>query len=117
MKNFILVLVLMLGVNQIQAQKSKTVSEFQVEGNCEMCKVRIEKAAKSVKGVSKANWNIKSKTIKVTYDSSITNIDDIHQAISNMGYKTDKLAATKKGYEALPLCCKVSGACKAPKQD
>lgn len=117
MKNLILIISLILSVNQIQAQKSKTVSEFKVEGNCEMCKTRIEKAAKSVKGVLKANWNIKSKTLKVTFNSSVASLDEIHQSISNMGYKTEKLAASKKGYDVLPFCCKVTGACKDPERN
>jgi len=117
MKNIIIALVLILGINNLQAQNTKTVSEFKVEGNCEMCEVRIEKAAKAVKGVSKANWDLKTKIIKVTFDSSKTSLDAIHQAISNMGYKTDKVAATKQGYDALPFCCKVTGACTAPKTE
>ncbi|HJZ40079.1 MAG TPA: hypothetical protein VJ203_06915 [Bacteroidales bacterium] len=39
-----------------QMATSKTET-FQVSGNCEMCKVRIEKAAK-VDGVNKAEWSL-----------------------------------------------------------
>ena len=117
MKNIFIAIVLLLSITNLKAQNTKVVSEFKVEGNCEMCEVRIEKAANSVKGVKKADWDLKTKVIKVTYDSSKTSLDDIHQAISNMGYKTEKLAATKQGYDALPFCCKVNGACTAPKTE
>lgn len=113
MKNLIIALLIFTGIQQTQAQK--TTATFKVEGNCEMCEVRIEKAAKSVKGVSKADWDLKSKVIAVTFDSTKTDLSQIHQSISDMGYKTDQLAATKKGYNALPFCCKVDGACEPKK--
>lgn len=117
MKKIFLALVLILGTITSQAQSDKTVAKFKVNGNCEMCKVRIEKAANSVDGVFKANWNIGSKIIKVVYDSTTTNLTAIHESISNMGYKTETLAAKQEGYNALPSCCKVKGALEAPKKE
>ena len=117
MKTIITALLFILAVNQIDAQSSKTSAKFIVQGNCEMCKTNIEKVTKAVKGVKKADWNVQSKVIKVTYDSLKTNLKEIHSAISEMGYKTDKIAATKKGYDALPFCCRVSGACSASKKE
>lgn len=111
MKNlFLSLLVLLCSVNS-KAQTTVESSNFKVDGNCEMCKQRIEKAAKSINGVSFAKWNIESKIITVKYKTTKTNLDSIHKAISEMGYKTDKIAATETGYEALPHCCKVKGAC------
>ena len=46
-----------------------------VQGKCEMCKKRIEMAALSVDGVTKANWNVDTKTAVVTYDDSKTNLE------------------------------------------
>lgn len=43
---------------------------IQVSGNCEMCKNRIETAAKSVAGVSLADCNIKTKIIKLALGDS-----------------------------------------------
>ena len=48
-------------VNTIQGstteQATISMTIFGVRGNCNMCKKTIKKAANSVKGVSKANWN------------------------------------------------------------
>ncbi|RRN76289.1 efflux RND transporter periplasmic adaptor subunit, partial [Pseudoxanthomonas sp. SGD-10] len=41
-----------------QTNVNKTHDMLKVSGNCEMCKSRIEKAAKSVKGVISANWDV-----------------------------------------------------------
>jgi len=65
MKKLILVLMLALpmGVMAQEKQKKNTKISFEVKGNCEMCKKRIEKAAFSVKGVKMATWDIPSNII------------------------------------------------------
>jgi Cu(I)/Ag(I) efflux system membrane fusion protein len=78
---------------------------FVVSGNCEMCKERIEMAAKSVKGVSSAVWNLVTKKIDVKFNAMGTSIDAIHKAIAKAGHDTEKQKADKKTYEALPECC------------
>jgi copper chaperone CopZ len=117
MKTVLTTLLFIFFVQQTFAQSNKTSVKFIVQGNCEMCETNIEKVTKAVKGVKKADWNVQSKVLKVTYDSLKTNLKQIHEAISEMGYKTDKIAATKKGYDALPFCCKVNGACSTPKKE
>ena len=47
---------LFLGITSLIAQDFKT-EKFKVYGNCGMCEKRIEKAASSVDGVSKADWD------------------------------------------------------------
>ncbi len=115
MRNILFYALIVFTAASSLAQGEKIISEFKVEGNCEMCEVRIEKAANSVKGVKKADWDLKSNIISVKFDSTITNLNEIQKAISEMGYKTEKFAAKKKGYDALPFCCKVNGACEPPK--
>ena len=51
-----------------QNEKNKK-SNFEVIGNCEICKKRIEKAALSLKGVKMASWDIPSNILSVTYNS------------------------------------------------
>lgn len=55
--------------SKMNAPKTETL---QVSGNCDMCKARIEKAAK-VEGVSKADWDQKSMVLTVTFDPAKTN--------------------------------------------
>jgi Cu(I)/Ag(I) efflux system membrane fusion protein len=80
-------------------------TEFRVSGLCEMCTDRIETAARSVKGVSNAIWNIKSNMITVEFRDSETTPDSIHKAIAQAGHDTDKFKADDKVYGALPECC------------
>ena len=103
-RNIVLIIVLLLGVNQLNAQ-TKT-EKFKVLGRCDTCEERIEKAAKSVDGVQTAEWNQKTKMIVLTFDLKKTNIDSIHMAIVKAGYDTDKHKAKSKAYHHLPGCCK-----------
>lgn len=98
----------MSGMNMSSNSSSKTNqhASIMVSGNCEMCKDRIEKAAKSVKGVSSAVWDDKTKQIHVEFDSKETNLDGIQKGIAKVGHDTEKYNADDKTYESLPECCK-----------
>ena len=61
-----------------ESQKKIVASEFRVEGNCEMCKKTIEKAALSVRGVKMALWDIPSNKLSLLY-----NRRSYHQRIQN----------------------------------
>jgi len=84
-------------------KKTETVKVY---GNCGMCKSRIEKAAKSVDGVSKAKWDQKAKEITVTYDPTITNLEDIKKGIAAVGHDTEDVKAKDEAYNELHSCCK-----------
>lgn len=77
-----------------------------VHGNCEMCKSRIEKAVSKIEGVSKADWNVETKMLTVTYDTHKTNLDDIQKTIAAVGHDTEKYTAENEVYNKLPGCCK-----------
>ncbi len=79
---------------------------FNVSGNCDMCKERIETAAKSVKGVSSATWDDKTKQIHVEFNDKETDLDTIQKAIAMAGHDTEKFKADNETYESLPDCCK-----------
>jgi copper chaperone CopZ len=102
---FILVAIIVAFTTQLSAQKSTQTASIKVWGNCESCKVRIEKAAKSV-DVTTANWNESSKMLKITFDASKTNVDKVSKAIAAVGHDTEKYKADAKTYNALPGCCK-----------
>jgi periplasmic mercuric ion binding protein len=80
--------------------------KFKVYGNCGMCENRIEKAAKTVEGVSKADWNKETKIMEVTFDDTKTNVDKVETAIAKVGYDTPHHNATTEVYDGLPGCCK-----------
>jgi Cu(I)/Ag(I) efflux system membrane fusion protein len=77
-----------------------------VQGLCEMCKERIEKAAKSVSGVTSASWDIKTKQLHLGFNPAKTSVDAVAKAIAKAGHDTDKYKADKATYDALPSCCK-----------
>jgi copper chaperone CopZ len=84
---------------------STKTESIKVSGNCDMCKARIEKAAK-IDGVSKAEWNKDTKMLAVTYNPAKTNIDAIGKKVVAAGHDTEKVKATDTAYDKLPSCCK-----------
>ncbi|MCW0481896.1 heavy-metal-associated domain-containing protein [Gaoshiqia sediminis] len=112
-KVMLLAALIMMGTGVLSA-KEKT-EKFKVYGNCSMCEKRIEKAASSVEGVSKADWNKETKLIEVTLDDSKTDMHKVHMAISNAGHDTDLHQAKDEVYNKLPGCCKYDRAKAAPK--
>ncbi|MDX9775862.1 hypothetical protein SDC9_104337 [bioreactor metagenome] len=77
-----------------------------VNGKCEMCKDRIEKAAKEVEGVSFASWEMEKQVLHLNYDPEKTSPDNIAKAVAKAGHDTDKFKADQAAYNALPECCK-----------
>ncbi|KAA6321119.1 hypothetical protein EZS27_029194 [termite gut metagenome] len=77
-----------------------------VQGNCAMCKERIEKAAKEIQGVSSATWNSENKELQLNFDPSQTSLDVISKAVAKAGHDTEKDKAGEEAYNALPDCCK-----------
>ena len=89
------------------AQKPKWEKvNFKVWGNCEMCKIKIETAAKEVEGVKTARWNVVNGKMKIKFNPAITNADNIQQAIASIGYDTEKHKAADEVYNNLHHCCK-----------
>ena len=91
--------------NGVKASASSGHAEFLVEGLCEMCKERIETAAKSVHGVEAAEWNPETKQLHLSYDKSHTDMDDVKKAIAEAGHDNDKYRAPDSTYNSLPECC------------
>jgi len=78
---------------------------IKVSGNCDLCKERIEKAAKSEGGVIIAKWSAEKQMLNVEFDPNKTNSDDIQKAIAKVGHDTEKYKATDAAYKVLPECC------------
>lgn len=102
---YILVAIIVAFTAQLNAQKAVQTASFKVWGNCESCKARIEKAAKSA-GVTTASWSESTKMLKITFDGSKTNVDKVSKAVAAVGHDTEKYKADPKVYNALPGCCK-----------
>ena len=97
----------------IQTQSPSVVSRtndqnetFKVYGACGMCKRRIEGALKEVEGLHKAEWDIETKMLTVSFDSKLITLDDIHKKVALVGHDTDKFRAEDDVYAKLHGCCK-----------
>lgn len=83
---------------------TKGENEFFVKGNCESCKARIEKAAKSA-GANSAEWSAEKQMIILDFDSSKTSADQILKKIAEVGHDNEKYKTTDDVYKKLPGCC------------
>lgn len=80
------------------------MAEFKVNGNCGMCKQRIEAAATSVGGVNSAEWNGQDQKIKIALNEG-TSVHEVHMAIAKAGHDTQMHRATDEAYGQLHTCC------------
>ena len=95
------------GLN-LNAQTEKAISDttisFKVYGLCEMCKERIETAAKG-RGVKLAEWDLESKILTLQYIPSQANITKIQNRIVGAGHDLENKKAKEAVYRELPPCC------------
>ena len=83
---------------------SNSKAEFKVWGNCGMCEETIEGSLK-VDGISDAEWDKDTKLMKVSFDSTKINLDQIQKKIADVGYDNDKYKADSSTYSKLHECC------------
>lgn len=76
-----------------------------VEGNCGMCKDRIETVAKSDKNVKSAVWSVSKKTLTVSYEASKTDKKSILKSVAEVGHDNEMFRASNKVYDDLEVCC------------
>jgi len=89
--------------SEAQLTSLKTDS-FQVYGNCEQCKTRIEKAIHEM-GIPNATWSVKSKMLVVQFDSLRFDLKTIKQKLAAVGHDTREFQADESIYDKLPACC------------
>jgi Cu(I)/Ag(I) efflux system membrane fusion protein len=108
MKKFILwfAAILFLTAGSVSLKAEEAHGNLKVAGACDMCKARIEKAAKSVEGVASAVWNKDNGQLHIHFDAGKTNLEVISKAVAKSGHDTNKDKADDKTYNALPGCCK-----------
>lgn len=111
MKNILLVVLVTLFGLTAQAQdkevkKSKNAKyEVAVNGNCDMCKKRIEKAAFSVKGVKSAEWHADHQDLHLILDENKASVEDVCKAVAKAGHDTEVVKATEEDFNKLHTCC------------
>lgn len=102
---FLLLLISFSALSQEKKNKNATYS-FDVNGVCEMCKKRIEKAAFSVPGVKSASWNVENHLLSVIINEEKTSVETIKKAVANVGHDTELIKSTDENYNNLHGCCK-----------
>lgn len=109
MKNLILIaMITFLGFSaQAQTKKNKNLKYItEVNGNCEQCKKRIEKAAFGVPGVKTASWDVSSHQLTVILNEEKSSTKDLNNAVAKAGHDTKEVKATDEAYQSLHSCCK-----------
>jgi copper chaperone CopZ len=108
MKNILIGMMLLFVTLSTQAQDKKNKNakyDIEVEGKCDMCKKRIEKAAFSVKGVKSADYHLDDNTLHLIINEEKCSILEVKKAIASIGHDTDEVKATDEVYENLHGCC------------
>lgn len=100
-----IIFVMVAAATHLSAQTDKvTETSFKVEGLCGQCKERIENAA-YIKGVKFAEWDKKTKMLKVVFRKDKTTVETIQKAIAKAGHDTGEFKADDETYNNLPACC------------
>lgn len=107
MKKLFLILFLMVAFTSLaQDGKNKNAKyDVDVNGNCEMCKKRIEKAAFSVVGVKMAQYHIDDKKLHLVLNEQKCSLLDVQKALAKAGHDTKDIKASNEDYEKLHGCC------------
>jgi copper chaperone CopZ len=108
-KNLFLAMMLFVVVFSAKAQEQKNKNAkytIEVNGNCEQCQRRIQKAAFAVSGVKMASWSIETHKLDLTLNEEKTSIASVKKAIAKVGHDTEGVKATQEDYDNLHGCCK-----------
>lgn len=88
----------------VTAQSPELSDSVMVNGNCGMCKKKIEKSAMDA-GATFSFWDKKTKMLTVKYNSSKTNMNVIETKVASGGYDTENVKASDESYFKLEECC------------
>lgn len=105
MKKAILVVCILFISIYSNAQQGKVlVDSFKVDGNCDMCKKRIEDAA-YIKGVKRAEWSKSTQQLVIFYKSDKTSLQAVAENVALAGHSNEIAKAKEEDYNKLPECC------------
>lgn len=100
------IILMVLSVMDLSAQKETESIKIQTSAQCDMCKERIENNLAYEKGVTSSELNMETMIVTIQYKPGKTNPETLREVISAMGYDADDVKANQKAYQKLPTCCK-----------
>lgn len=109
-KNVVAVLLMTVFTISAQGQENKNKNKnakytTEINGNCEQCQKRIQKAAYSVPGVKSASWSVETHQLSLIINEEKCSLMDVKNAIAKVGHDTDSIKSTKEDYDSLHSCC------------
>ena len=106
MKSLLIAVVTLFVLFSTSLTQEKEVKQasIKVDGVCNMCKNRIEKAI-NIDEVKFAKWDRETKKLKLAYESSIT-LDSLQYLLAMAGHDNEKFTAPDSIYADLHKCCK-----------
>ena len=108
LKSVLLVLLIFAGTSvKVFAQTAEIV--IQTTAQCGECKTNIEKALMAEKGVRFVELDIKTKQVKVVYNTKKITPDELRMVISKTGYDADSIPADPEAVKRLDPCCTKDG--------
>lgn len=87
-----------------QSEKISTI-KLKVNGNCDMCKARIEGIANKARGVISSEWNKETKILTLFYSDGKPDSDALLKLLAQAGHDNEKYIADDEVYKKLPKCC------------
>ena len=106
MKKLIILALIAITSTGIEAQNKNAKASFEVDGVCMMCKMRIEKAAITTKGVKSAVWNLDNHILSIMYNDEKTDVETVQKNIAAVGHDTGEIIATDEAYNSVDDCCR-----------
>lgn len=104
---FICSLIMLSCAGFSQSYKGKVT--IKTTAQCDMCKETIEQGIGALEGVKECKLDLASNKLKVKFDESVIQAEDIREKLTLLGYQADKIPADGEAYEALPRCCQLGG--------
>lgn len=86
------------------SKDSNKTESFKVWGNCKKCEKTIENSVE-VDGVISKDWNVDSKLMAVTFDTTKVSLPEIQKLIAKAGYDNDAYFGDDYAYAKLEECC------------
>lgn len=105
MRKLIIILFSFLTVNAWAQKETVRIltSAPCLEMSC--CKELIEEEMQFTRGVTAVDLEIETGILTVTFKKKKTDIDNLRNVISLLGYNADDLHANKIAHDNLPSCC------------